>query len=233
MERIELVPVFQPIVDTAGGIQCIGYEALIRGRQFLRLYGAKEVFEHASEFGGSKVLDERIRDLEVEVGLPLLNGNQRLFLNLPTQACFEFSWQVLMQDAKEIVLEVSEHARLSDGEIAWLNDFRRDGIQIAIDDFGVGRTDLRMLSAIRPEYVKLDLSFVRNRDFETVRRMRRFAEDWGTTLIVEGVETDAEARSVMDAGVRYIQGFFYGKPHEVTYWLSHRVDQPRPSPVPP
>ena len=217
---MDLVPVFQPVVDTAGGVRPIGYEALIRGKASTRMRGAKEVFERADEFGGFKLLDKRIRDLEIEIGMPLLQGDQRIFLNLPPRACRDPSWETLRSVANLIVIEVSERARLSEEEIAWLREFRRERIEIAIDDFGVGQTNLHMLSTLQPEYLKLDLSFVRRGDFETVRRVRRFAEDWGTKLVVEGVETEQEADAVLDAGVRYIQGFFYGLPNEAKHWLS-------------
>ncbi len=219
---IELVPVFQPIVDVAGGIKPIGYEALIRGRGILRLKGAREVFERANEFGGSKVLDRQIRDLEIETGISLLIGNQRMFLNMPSHALLDPSWQVLRSIANELVIEVSEHARLTDVDIEWLLEFRQQGALIAIDDFGVGQTNLRMLSLLSPDFLKLDLSFVRHGDFETVRKTRRFAEDWEAKLIVEGVETGREAIAVMDAGVRYIQGFLYGRPREAYHWLGHQ-----------
>lgn len=215
---------FQPIVDTAGGIRRIGYEALIRGRTLFGLCGPKEVFERASEFGGSMTLDQRILELEVKEGLPLLDPtHQRLFLNLPTQTSSEYSWRNHLSKVRNLVLEVSECAQLNDEEMEWLLDFKKNGIELAIDDFGVGQTNLQMLSTLRPEYIKLDLSFVRRGDYETIRRIRRFAEDWGSKLIVEGVETEVEARAVMDAGVRYIQGFRYGKPLEMSNWeLGHK-----------
>ncbi len=218
MVVIELVPVFQPIVDTAGGINHIGYEALIRGKKLLHLRSASEVFARAEEFGGIKALDQAIRDLELKVGLQILSDHQRMFLNMPQQALRDPDWLVLRSAASKLVIEVSEHARLSVADMVWLGDFREYGIQIAIDDFGVGQTNLEMLSKLRPEYLKLDLSFVRRGDFETVRKIRRFAEDWETKLVVEGVETEREAIAVLDAGVRYIQGFIYGRPKEAAYW---------------
>lgn len=219
MNDIELIPYFQPIVDTAGGVRPIGYEALIRGRTLTHTRGAKEVFERAHEFGGYQPLNKRIRELEVAAGIPLLRGDQRIFLNLPQKERRDPSWTTLRSIASSVVIEVSEHTRLNEEEIAWLVEFRCDQIEIAIDDFGVGQTNLQMLSALRPEYLKLDLSFVRNGDYETVRRIRRFAEDWGAKLVVEGVETKREAEAVMDAGVRYIQGFYYGMPNEARQWL--------------
>ena len=195
------------------------------------------MFERASEFGGFESLDKQIRELEVAAGMPLLQGGQRIFLNLPPHACRDPSWKTLRSIASSIVIEVSERARLSEEEIAWLTGFRHDQIEIAIDDFGVGQANLQMLSLLRPEYLKLDLSFVRRGDFETVRRVRRFAEDWGAKLVVEGVETEQEVCAVLDAGVRYIQGFYYGMPNEAHHWLSradggwHRVlspDESRP-----
>ncbi len=205
-------------MDTAGGINTIGYEALIRGKGLLRLRGASEVFARAEEFGGITALDYTIRDLELKVGLQILNDHQRMFLNMPQQALRDPAWLVLRSAASKLVIEVSEHARLSLADMKWLGDFRQYGVQVAIDDYGVGQTNLAMLSELRPEYLKLDLSFVRRGEFETVRKIRRFAEDWGTKLVVEGVESEKEAIAVMDCGVRYIQGFIYGRPKEAMYW---------------
>ncbi|PWI56636.1 hypothetical protein BM613_12710 [Sulfoacidibacillus thermotolerans] len=197
-------------------MQIIGYETLIRGGEPNASYGAKEVFARAKTWGGVQALDQKIRDLQVQAGIPLLTPPQRLFLNLSPQAFNDPTWNVIHQFGKQIVLEISEHAKVGESDIAWLQTFRAQGVHIAIDDFGVGRSSLQTIAALRPEYVKLDMSFVQNGDFETVRRMRRLAEDWETTLIVEGVETKEQARCVLDAGVRYIQGYFFGSPFFLT-----------------
>lgn len=195
----------------------IGYESLIRGGTPDAAYGAKDVFAQAKEQGNARALDRKIRDLQVQAGIPLLTTPQRLFLNLSPQALNDPTWHRINPFGKQIVLEISEHAKVGGSDIAWLQTFRAHGVHIAIDDFGVGRGNLQTIAALRPEYVKLDMSFVQAHDFETVRRMRRLAEDWGTILIVEGVESEYQASGVLDAGVRYIQGYYFGKPEAVSH----------------
>lgn len=222
MISIELVSVFQPIMDVAGGIRPLGYEALIRGRGLFRLRGAKDVFEAPKSHQNLKELDHHIRDLQISVGPKILSGEEKLFLNMPPQAFGDDSWRILQTVAQHLVIEISEHAYVSEKDVAWLSVFREFGAQFAIDDYGNGATSIKTLALLNPEYLKLDMFFVKNRDYETIRKLRRFAEDWHAKVIVEGVETAAEAVAVMDAGVRYIQGFFYGKPKEAIFWSQRR-----------
>jgi EAL domain-containing protein (putative c-di-GMP-specific phosphodiesterase class I) len=219
---IELVPVFQPIVDVMGTVKPIGYEALIRGRGVVRFRSAKDVFESADEHGGNRMLDLKIRDLHLEQGPPILRGNEKLFFNLPQHAFFDDSWLVLRSYANRLVIEINEYVQVNDRQAEWLLDFRNYGAEIAIDDYGDGHTSVKSLSRLNPDYLKMGMSFIKHRDYESIRKIRRFAEDWGAKLIVEGVETEMEAYSVMDAGVRYIQGFLYGKPREAHHWADSR-----------
>lgn len=207
-------------MDTAGGIAPIGYEALIRARGSLRVLEAMEVFAAASEFGGREKLDQQIQAIQLEQGLPLLQPNQRLFLNMPSYPVHEEYYAALSPYASRLVLEVSEKAKVTDAQFYWLHELHKTGAEIAIDDFGVGSHNLATLTKLQPDGIKLDMSFVHNQDYETIRKVRRFAEDWNASLIVEGIETEQEAAAVMDAGVRYIQGFFYSRPQEAWYyWL--------------
>ena len=73
---------------------------------------------------------------------------------------------------------------------------------------------------LRPDFVKLDLGLVRGVNADLGRQamvvaMRHFARTAGCRLIGEGVETDAEARSLTSLGVDFGQGYFYGRPETV------------------
>jgi EAL domain-containing protein (putative c-di-GMP-specific phosphodiesterase class I) len=92
--------------------------------------------------------------------------------------------------------------------------------KIAVDDAGSGYASLRHILALRPAFVKLDLSWVRGIDVDEarqalVRGVCDFATRIGCQIIAEGVETEAEQRTLMEIGVELGQGYLLGRPHPV------------------
>ena len=93
----------------------------------------------------------------------------------------------------------------------------RRGFSVAIDDLGAGYNSLSMLADLLPQYIKIDMSLVRNIHLEPRKRrlillMATFANATGGKLIGEGVENSEEARALIDCGVHLLQGYLYGKP---------------------
>lgn len=117
------------------------------------------------------------------------------------------------------MIEITEHECVSDlpAVLMLAQDLRRRGVRFALDDFGDGRSSLRLWSELRPDYVKVDKYFVRNIDTEavkvqTLRGLLGFAELFGTKVIAEGIETEAELVALRDLGVDMGQGFYLGRP---------------------
>jgi len=215
-----LFAVYQPIVDLAGGVFVIGYEALIRGNEGGRELRPSELFAHAHAYGaGTTDLDFRARVIALEgaaqAGIEL--SHTRLWLNLSASTLLTVhpdEWMPRGAPLDRLVLEISERSdtgRLQQC-LPWINDWRKAGLQVALDDYGAERTCLHTLDLLQPEYVKLDLSFVARRQWRVIRSVRRLLEDWPSRYLVEGVATAQDAREVMDCGVRYAQGFYYGRP---------------------
>lgn len=93
-------------------------------------------------------------------------------------------------------------------------------MRFALDDFGDGRSSLRLWSELRPEYVKIDKYFCLDVDsnavkVQTLRGLQRFAEIFGTQLIAEGIETASVLRVIRDLGLQLGQGYFLGRPAAV------------------
>jgi EAL domain-containing protein (putative c-di-GMP-specific phosphodiesterase class I) len=99
---------------------------------------------------------------------------------------------------------------------------RQRGYRIAVDDLGAGYSALGALATLEPEVVKLDMSLVRDIDRHPTKRrvvgaIATLCRELGSRVVAEGVETQAELRTVRDAGIELIQGFLFARPtREIT-----------------
>lgn len=118
-----------------------------------------------------------------------------------------------------IVVELTEHDAIADYSrlATMLDPLRRQGLRLAVDDAGAGYASLRHILHLTPDIIKLDISLTRDIDSDHVRRalaaaLIRFAEEIGSVIIAEGVETEAELRILRQLGVKKVQGFLTGRP---------------------
>ena len=87
----------------------------------------------------------------------------------------------------------------------------------AIDDLGEGFSSLRLWSELRPEYVKIDMHFIQGIDQDPVKHqfvssIQQIAEKSGTRVVAEGIETEAELRTIKDIGITCGQGYYLARP---------------------
>jgi diguanylate cyclase (GGDEF)-like protein len=115
--------------------------------------------------------------------------------------------------------EITESAMLSDAEraIATLEELKRLGIGLSIDDFGIGFSSLSYLKRLPLHSVKIDKSFVRSmatseRDASIVRSTTRLAHDLGLRVVAEGVETGDVLALLQAMDCDEIQGFLIAPP---------------------
>jgi EAL domain-containing protein (putative c-di-GMP-specific phosphodiesterase class I) len=113
-----------------------------------------------------------------------------------------------------IVVEVTEHARVSDYLEAQrvLGALRKGGIRVAVDDAGSGYASLRHILELRPDIIKMDQSLTRDIDSDPARRALAtalviFAGEVGAVVVAEGAETMSELRALQGAGIYRAQGF--------------------------
>ena len=120
--------------------------------------------------------------------------------------------------AQELVLEITEHARIDDYAALRAALCRIDPpVKVAVDDAGSGYASLAHILALRPAHVKLDLSWIRDIETDPARQalvagLVHFAAEVGCDLIGEGIETEAELRTLRRLGVPLGQGFLFGRP---------------------
>jgi len=98
-----------------------------------------------------------------------------------------------------------------------LEQLRRMGVSIAIDDFGTGYSSLAYLRSLPIQKLKVDKSFIQNipGDREAtalVGEIVRLAHILSLHVVAEGVETEAQAAFLRDAGCEAMQGFLFSRP---------------------
>ena len=121
--------------------------------------------------------------------------------------------------ASRVVLEITERASLCDGPTLErsMEMIRGRGFAVAVDDLGAGYSALAMLAELKPSYIKVDMSIVRDCD-NNVHKQRlidllcRFADATDALLIAEGVETPSEADALRTCGAHLLQGYLLGRP---------------------
>jgi EAL domain-containing protein (putative c-di-GMP-specific phosphodiesterase class I) len=93
----------------------------------------------------------------------------------------------------------------------------RSGIALVLDDFGGAASTLRQAIELQPAFVKLDPELVRDVDHTPRKRaviaaVVQMCGELGAQVIAKGVETEQEARALVDCGVVYAQGSLSGRP---------------------
>lgn len=231
LARRSLQAHYQPIVELKTGT-VMGHESLIRGPANSPLHFPDALFAAARSEG----LTVRLEQACLLEGLRSWASHaqgKRLFVNLSAQTLVamvdRLSLSGVMQTLQEfaiapsaLVIEITEHENVADLPrlIKVGSDLRAVGLRFALDDFGDGRSSLRLWAELRPEIVKIDKYFVHDVHndavkVQTLKGLTRLAETFGTLLVAEGIETEAELTIVRDLGIDFGQGYFLGRPHPV------------------
>jgi EAL domain-containing protein (putative c-di-GMP-specific phosphodiesterase class I) len=125
----------------------------------------------------------------------------------------------LRPHAARVILDLTDRAQLgTSGELAAaVRALRAAGYRVALDDLGEGFGGLSWLVNAPPDLVKLDLSVVRGieaspsrQDF--VRAIVAVARPAGALVLAEGIESQAEANTLVELGCDLLQGFHFGRP---------------------
>jgi EAL domain-containing protein (putative c-di-GMP-specific phosphodiesterase class I) len=210
----------QPVVNLATSIVA-GYEALsdISDRD---TKSANSWFRDAAVLGLGEEFELVLLRLALEE-LATLPADTYLSVNVSPTTILSPRLPGFLRgfDETRLVLELTEHAPVDDyGRLnAALKRLRRRGIRLAVDDAGAGFSSLNHILLVRPDIVKLDVSLIRGVDTDVARRslvrgLCHFTAEIGADCIAEGVETDAQARTLRDLGVGHGQGWHLGPPRQ-------------------
>lgn len=217
----------QPIVNLQTGMT-LGYEALARGPEDTVFFQALDLFRAAERAGLKDELEFLCRRRALEAKRDALPPRQKIFVNVDSRLLHseERDTYRLIEDfglsCKEVVFEVTERFNLAHDRETMedLLYYKRKGCRLALDDLGVGYSDLRTLLTLKPDYVKLDASLIADVDTDPhradlIRLLVHYARSSDFTLIAEGIETPSVLESLLGLEVDYGQGFFLGRPSPI------------------
>jgi EAL domain-containing protein (putative c-di-GMP-specific phosphodiesterase class I) len=219
---------FQTVFSLAHG-RAVGYEALLRatGRDS-RPTPPLDAFGIAERSGQIVLLDRLARAIHARNFAAQASGASWLFLNVHPHVIVDgllnhgpFFGELLDSCSitpHRVVIEVVEAALLVDAPLSdALAYYRGLGCLIAIDDFGAGHSNLDRIWRLKPDIVKLDRALVSQASEDRTARLMlprvvAMLHEAGSLVLMEGVETEAQAMIAMDAEADFVQGNFFAPP---------------------
>lgn len=215
----------QPIVDIRSG-SVHAFEALARFEMQIKDGSPLHWFELAEQLGRRAELERACLAKALELYAKRPAGTS-LSLNLSAPVLLDPATMEMLQAAggrgreglDGLIVEITEETLVhSDMELARAIDpLRERGARLAVDDMGAGYSGLRQITSIRPGYLKLDRSLITGIDRDAERAalvgaLVGYANQVGCLLVAEGVELEAELRTVRRLGVPLVQGFYLARP---------------------
>ena len=214
---------FQPIICADTG-EVFAYEALMR-TDIEQQISPLQVLKYAEYMG-------RLYDVEKATFTNVLAfieqneekfKNKKIFINsIPGNRLNETDIAlvepILKKYNEKIVVELTEQAELDDDELASVKElYKTIGIEIAVDDYGTGYSNITNLLRYMPNYVKIDRMLLSGIQLSPqkqhfVKEIIEFAHDNNFKALAEGVETKEELKTVISLGADLIQGFYTAKP---------------------
>ena len=225
-----LYVLYQPVVELATR-RVIGAEALVRWKSRYADMRPDYFIPQAEQCGMIQLITEQV--------LGMVARDMPQFLKLDPNFCVAVNFsaadlcdnrtidamdqflRVSGARPQNIEIEATERAFLQGPETAELIDaLRAKGFSVAIDDFGTGYSSLSCLQSLSLDTLKIDRAFVEtiNTDGATsqvVLHIIEMAHSLNLEMVAEGVETEPQAQYLEGRGVRYAQGWHFGRPTQM------------------
>ena len=224
---------YQPIIERKTG-QTSHYEALLRlVNQNGKISSAGALIPVAEKMGMIDIIDTMVMEMVIN---ELRNASDvRLAFNVSNMTTENSVWLDRLSQLIKETPEIASRLIVEITETAIHRDLRRAGFfvaslqalgcQVALDDFGSGYTSFRQLKALSVDMVKIDGIFIKdlaessdNRFF--VKTLLDFAQGFGLQTVAEFVENGEITKILMEMGVDFLQGYYFGKPANHRVWLN-------------
>ncbi|MCB1420580.1 MAG: EAL domain-containing protein [Notoacmeibacter sp.] len=234
----EVEPHFQPIVDLKTR-RTIGFECLARWTDRDLGFVSPAVFIPIAEERG--IIGPMSQLLLRKATEAARSWPKHLFLSFnlsPSQLVDPNTGLQILSilertgfEPRRLEIEITETGVMTDPASAEkiVNDLRRVGIRVSLDDFGTGQSSLGRLREFQFDKLKIDRAFIaeilRDRPSEhIVKAILAMCEGLGMDVVAEGIEDEAQAEKLVDFGCAGGQGYFFGKPADANATLGYLRD---------
>ncbi len=252
LEREELFLQYQPKIALGSG-KLAGFEVLLRWRHPEHgVVSPEEFVPIAEETGliapiGEWIVKTAVGQLAAwrEAGLPqvplAVNLSARQFMQSDIVAIVSGQLAAAQLPPELLELELTESVSMADPgrSMVIMHKLKSLGVALSIDDFGTGYSSFSYLRRLPIDKLKIDKSFVQDVEHSAdsrtiVQAIAAMAHRLNLGVVAEGVETEAQAAALLDAGCDQAQGFLYARPlgpeDAADFIVAHR-SQAQPQPV--
>ena len=214
-----IVPFFQPIVDKDKNI--IKYEVLMRmyknGKYFPPIF--LDVAVKTKQYIAlSRIVIEKAFIAFKDGGEFSINLN---YIDMKTESTRDFLEELIIKyNAKgRVTFEILESEGINDYNLIrdFLDYFKKFNVKVAIDDFGSGYSNFKRIMELKPDYIKLDGSLIKNiatdsESFLIVKTMINYAKELNIKTVAEFIHNKDTFDTCLYLGIDYFQGYYVGKP---------------------
>jgi diguanylate cyclase (GGDEF)-like protein len=234
LERDEFLLYYQPIVNVQSGTLS-GVEALIRWRHPERGLMAPGTFIGMLETTGliipvgEWILRTAFQHFKQWQGS--VDDEFRIAINLSPQQfqapdLLPTIFRILEENSlppKRLEVEITENIVMQNVMATQnlLNACKSHGIRLSMDDFGTGYSSLSYLKSFPFSTLKIDRSFTKDilatpKDAAIIQAMLLLGNSFDLNIVAEGVETEAQARRLVELGCSEMQGYWFSRPMSQT-----------------
>lgn len=221
---------YQPVVDAMTG-EIVSAEALIRWRhtergmispgQFVPVFEKEGYITRIDSFMVNSVLafnHERMQKKQKVVPCAVNLSRVDFYdIKLLEMLKTKLSNQENVRDMLKLEVTESAYAELESDAISFLDEMKRLGLALMLDDFGSGMSSFSTLESFEFDIIKLDMGFIsqigKGRKVEAIiKHIIGLSHDVGAKVVAEGVETKEQLEFLQSVGCDMIQGYYFYKP---------------------
>lgn len=244
LENNEFVYYLQPICNIDSG-DIVGFEALMRWeradgsvlapKEFIETVLSRPVYALFKKASKKQILPilQQLHELDESFYLSI-NADSTFFHTPRYVTDIVNQLRQAGADIEKLIIELPETAEIHDQQLVVnnVNYLRENGIRIALDDFGMEHSNMDRIRDIPADFVKIDRSFIIDlqndpRSIAIVRALVTMSHELNFDIIAEGIEEQEQADALIEAGVKHVQGYYYGQPKPLNYWKhAHKRKHP-------
>ena len=230
LQKGEFQPYYQPVVDAKTG-EILSAEALIRWKhpekgmispgQFIPIFEKEGHITKIDSFMANRIFDfnlNRVKNgkkaIPCAINLSRVDFYDTKFMNMMKQKLGD------QENVKNILkLEVTEssYTLLETEAVSFLEQVKKLGISLMLDDFGSGVSSLSTIENFEFDIIKLDMGFVAQigksaKGEAIIKHVIGLFHDLGAKVVAEGVETKEQLEFLLSVDCDMIQGYYFYKP---------------------
>ncbi len=221
---------YQPVVDAGTG-EIVSAEALIRWRhskrgmippgQFIPIFEKEGLITKIDSFMVNSVLafnHDRLENNQKVVPCAVNLSRVDFYdVKLLGMLKHKLSSQKNVRDMLKLEVTESAYSVLESDALSFLEEMKRLGLALMLDDFGSGMSSLSTLESFEFDIIKLDMGFIaqigKSRKAEAIiKHTIGLSHDIGAKVVAEGVETKEQLEFLQSVGCDMIQGYYFYKP---------------------